>query len=102
LAEHYSEVIKVEGQQHDQISAYLWYLLAEHTGVPLLDRIEKGKKEIARTMSPQQLDEAESRATEWLKKTKKRSAFAGPEHVHRKIRGAGDYHSFDAAVTGTS
>ena len=68
----------------------LWYLLAENIGVPLLDRIEKGKKDMARAMSPEQLAEAESRATEWLKKTKKRSAFAGPEHVHQKIRAAGD------------
>ena len=90
LAEHYSEVIKVDGQQRDRVSAYMWYLLAENTGVPLLDRIEKGKKDIARAMSTEQLAEAESRAAEWLKSTKKRSAFAGPEHVHQKIRAAGD------------
>ena len=90
LAEHYSEVIKVDGEQQDCVSAYMWYLLAENTGVPLLDRIEKGKKDIARAMSTEQLAEAENRAAEWLKNTKKRSAFAGPEHVHRKIRAAGD------------
>jgi DNA-binding CsgD family transcriptional regulator len=90
LAEQYSEVIKVDGQQQDRVSAYMWYLLAENTGVPLLDRIEKGKKDIARTMSPQQLAEAESRAAEWLRSTKKGSAFAGSEHVREKTGAAGD------------
>ena len=90
MAEHYSEVIKVDGQQQDRVSAYMWYLQAENTGVPLLDRIEKGKKDIALAMSTEQLAEAENRAAEWLKNTKKRSAFAGPEHVHQKIRAAGD------------
>jgi hypothetical protein len=88
LSEHYSEVIKVDGQQQDRVSAYMRYLLAENTGVPL--RIEKGKKDICRTMSPQQLAEAENRAAEWLKSTKKRSAFPGPEHAHQTIRAAGD------------
>ncbi len=90
LAEHYSEVIQGDGQQQDRVSAYMWYLLAENSGVPLLDRIEKGRKDIGRTMSPEQLAEAETRAGEWLKSTKKQAAFAGPARVHEKIRAGAD------------
>ena len=68
----------------------MWYLLAENSGVPLLDRIEKGEKDIARAMSPEQLAEAESRAAEWLKSTERRSAFAGAQPVREKVRAAGD------------
>jgi len=90
LAEHYSEVIQVDGEQQDCVSAYMWYLLAENTGAPLLGRIEKGKKDIGRTMSPQQLAEAEKRAAEWLKTTKKKSAFAAREQFREKIRAGAD------------
>jgi DNA-binding NarL/FixJ family response regulator len=91
LAEHYSEVIEVDGQQQNCVSAYMWYLLAEKAASPLLGRIDEGKKNISRTMSPQQIAESEDRAAEWLRDTKKQSAFAGHEQLpseqpRRKMR----------------
>jgi hypothetical protein len=55
----------------------MWYLLAEKTAAPMLEQIEEGKKNISRTMFPQQLAEAKSRAAAWLRDTKKPSGFAG-------------------------
>jgi DNA-binding NarL/FixJ family response regulator len=64
----------------DPVSAYTWYLLAEKTTAPILDRIELGMTKIRQSMSPKQLEEAEARAAAWLKNTpantKKHSAFA--------------------------
>jgi DNA-binding NarL/FixJ family response regulator len=59
------------------VSAYMWYLLAEKAATPMLEQIEAGKKSTAQTMSPQQVAEAESKAAEWLRNTKKQVGFAG-------------------------
>ena len=67
---------RITGTEPDLVSAYTWYLLAERAAAPLLERIEEGKKNISRIMSPQQLAEAEGRATAWLRNTKKQSGFA--------------------------
>jgi len=85
LAEHFSQMKEVQnngdgqiaGFQPASVSAYMWYLLAEKTAIPMLEKIELGKKDIRLRMSPQQLAEAEDRAAAWLKDTRKRSAFAG-------------------------
>lgn len=84
LAEHFCQIengqIKdgqIAGAQPDPVSAYTWYLLAEKTATPMLGQIEEGKNNIRRTMSPQQLAEAEDRAAAWLKNTRKHSGFAG-------------------------
>jgi len=90
LAEHYSQVIQGDGKEQDCVSAYMWYLLAEGTGVPLLGRIEKGKKDISQTMSPKQVAEAEGRAADWWKNIKKQSAFAVPERPREKHRAGAD------------
>jgi len=79
LAQHFSQVVEVDGQNQNCVSAYMWYLLAEKAAMPLVEQIEEGKKSIARTMSPQQLVEAETRAGEWLKHTRKQSSFANPK-----------------------
>jgi DNA-binding NarL/FixJ family response regulator len=60
----------------DSVSAYMWYLLAEKAAAPMLEQIEAGKRSVRETMSPQQLEDAETRAAAWLKDTKKRSSFA--------------------------
>jgi len=87
LAEHFCQIVggRIEdgesaGAPPDSVSAYMWYLLAEETAAPMLEQIEEGKKNISRTMSPQQLAEAEGRAAAWLRNTKKQSGFtAGGE-----------------------
>ena len=87
LAEHFCQIVvgRIEDGQSadappDSVSAYMWYLLAEETAAPMLEQIEEGKKNISRTMSPQQQAEAEGRAAAWLRNTKKQSGFtAGGE-----------------------
>jgi DNA-binding NarL/FixJ family response regulator len=97
LAEHFYQIKDVrtddepmEGAQPDSVSAYVWYLLAEKATAPMLEQIEQGKKNISRTMSPQQLAEAEGRAAAWLRNTKKHSGFAGAGEIQtgrqRKMR----------------
>ena len=99
LAEHFCQIengqIKdgqIAGAQPDPVSAYTWYLVAEKTATPMLGQIEEGKNNIRRNMSPQQLGEAEDRATAWLRDTKKRSGFAGggeaPTSGQKKARAA--------------
>ena len=85
LAEHFCQIKDVQNNEEGQIagfqpasvSAYMWYLLAEKMAAPMLEQIEEGKKNISRTMFPQQLAEAEGRAAAWLRNGKKHSGFAG-------------------------
>jgi DNA-binding NarL/FixJ family response regulator len=89
LAEHFCQIKDVQNNEDGQIagfqpasvSAYMWYLLAEKTVAPMLEQIEEGKKNISRTMFPQQLAEAEGRAAARLRNTKKHSGFAGVGEV---------------------
>ena len=67
---------QIAAAQPDPVSAYMWYLLAERTAVLMLEQIEANKKTIHRTMSPQQIEEAETRAAKWLGNSKKQSGFA--------------------------
>jgi len=84
LAEHFCQIKDVQniddrqiaGFQPASVSAYMWYLLAEKKTAPMLEQIEEGKKTIGRTMSPQQLAEAERRAAAWLRNARKHSGFA--------------------------
>ena len=99
LAKHFSQIKdfpnkgdkQIEGFQPASVSAYMWYLLAEKTASPMLEQIEEGKKSIRRTMSPQQLTEAEGRAAAWLKNTRKQSGSAGGGQLRtvvQKLRAA--------------
>ncbi len=104
LADHFSQIKDVRdtdvrdtedgqntGFQSASVSAYMWYLLAEKAATPMLEQIEEGKNNISRTMSPQQLAEAENRAAAWLKNTKKQPGFAGGGQfraVGQKLRAA--------------
>ena len=90
LAEHYSEMIPVDGDPQDRVFAYMWYLLAEKAAAPLLERIEEGKESVRRDMSPQQFAEAERRAAEWLKSKKKQGTFAESGHDARKALAGAD------------
>jgi len=84
MAEHFSQT-QTEGIQSDDddiesrrdgqapastsasVSAYMWYLLAGKTAIPMLERIETGKDTVRQTMSREQLAEAESRAAAWIR-----------------------------------
>jgi DNA-binding NarL/FixJ family response regulator len=85
LAEHFSEVIEIDGQRQNSVSAYMWYLLAEKAASPLLEQIEKGKKSIGDNMSDEEIAEAQNRAEEFLNRTKEYSPSAGHER-HRSVK----------------
>jgi len=76
LAEHFSN-IKDAQNIHDPssrgatVSAYSWYLLADEAATSMLHRIEMGKENMRLEMSPQQIAEAEERATVWLRNRKR-------------------------------
>jgi DNA-binding NarL/FixJ family response regulator len=57
------------GVAQDRVSAYSWYLLAQHCETSQ-DR-ESAKKQLAKEMSPEQLAEAEGRVVEWLERHNK-------------------------------
>jgi two-component system nitrate/nitrite response regulator NarL len=57
---------KGKGDASDTVSAYMWYLVAH-------DQILRARKSLAKTMTVEQLLEAEQRAAEWLKRTAKRN-----------------------------
>jgi DNA-binding NarL/FixJ family response regulator len=86
LAGHY----KANNGPQDLVAAYMWYLLASKTAAPLFAEIEEGKSNIRRTMSPQQIEEAEARVAEWLKNSKKQSAFETHAHSHKRQHAAAD------------
>ena len=62
--------------QYDPVSAYMWYLVAETTAAAMGKRIEEGKKNLAQTMSPQEREEAERRASDRLQNLKEQSTSA--------------------------
>ncbi len=78
------QVGKMNGNPADEVSAYMWYLLAEKNAASLHQRIEDGKKRLSRTLSPQQRSEAESRVEEWAKGRKRQAASAIAEPAGEK------------------
>lgn len=80
LAKHFNEA-EIDGQKQDPVSSYMWYLLAENAAVPLLKRIEEGKKSLGETMSAQQIAEAQARAAEFFNKNKKHAASVAVEQI---------------------
>ena len=72
MAQHFSQIKDLQqakpdipGLQAACVSACMWYVLAEKTASLLLEQVATGKQELCRRMSPQQLEEAESRAASW-------------------------------------
>jgi DNA-binding NarL/FixJ family response regulator len=86
MAEHFSQVHNSvpdlangadkqrPGVQPASVSAYVWYLLAEKTAAPMLERVQEGKKNAQLSLTPAQLAEAETKAAAWLKNTKEQHA----------------------------
>jgi len=83
LVEHYG---KRNGSAADPVTAYMWCLLSEKTAASMRNQIESSKTNLSRIMSPQQLAEAEQRAAEWQKNTKKKSGFAEAEDQSSKAK----------------
>ena len=81
---------KANNGPQDLVAAYTWYLLASKTAAPLFAEIEEGKSNMRRTMSPQQIEEAEARVAEWLKNSKKQSTFETHPHPHKKMQAGAD------------
>lgn len=84
LAEHFSQPVPLDGKHQDPVSAYMWYLLAAKTAAPLLEQLEEGKKNLAQSMSVEQIAEGETRAAQWLKNSKKKPGFAETGKVPTK------------------
>ena len=83
LVQHYG---KRNGNAADPVTAYMWCLLSEKTAASMRNQIESSKRNLSRIMSPQQLVEAEQRAAEWQKNTKKKSGFAEAEDQPGKAK----------------
>jgi DNA-binding NarL/FixJ family response regulator len=62
LANHYRDGA---GVTRDPVSAYMWCLLSERAHVEMGDQISRAKKNLADTMTPEQLRDAERRAAAW-------------------------------------
>jgi DNA-binding NarL/FixJ family response regulator len=73
LVQHYSQR---NGNAADPVTAYMWCLLAERTTAAMGNQIESSKANLGRIISAEQLADAEQRAAEWQKNTKKKSSFA--------------------------
>jgi DNA-binding NarL/FixJ family response regulator len=72
LAEHFSNIKDAQNiSRGTTVSAYSWYLLADEAATSMLHRIEMGKENMRLHMSPQQIAEAEERATVWLRNRKR-------------------------------
>ncbi|MFZ0477727.1 MAG: response regulator transcription factor [Terriglobales bacterium] len=82
---HLAEYYQAENGHQDPVSAYVWYLLASATAAPVFAQIEDGKNNLRRSLSSDQIAEAESRVAQWLKNTRKQSAFADPATPTKKM-----------------
>jgi two-component system nitrate/nitrite response regulator NarL len=67
LANHYREGA---GVRRDPVSAYMWCLLSERAHVEMADQISRVKKNLADTMTPEQLRDAERMAASWQNNSK--------------------------------
>lgn len=76
LAEHYC---RTNDGGSDPVAAYMWYLVSEKSMTTMRNQVDCGKKHLSQTMSSKQVAESERRAAEWLKKTRKKPAFAGAD-----------------------
>ena len=81
LGEYYS----AENGRHDSVSAYVWYMLASATAAPVFAQIEEGKANLRRSLTTEEIAEAEGRVAQWLKNTRKQSTFADPATTRKKI-----------------
>ena len=79
MAEQFS---KVGGHPPDPVSAYMWYLVAEHDACSMYERIQAGKIRIVESMPLRQRAEAEQKAAEWLEAKKKKSVSSANDETN--------------------
>ena len=65
LAQRYQQG---KGGPRDLVSAYMWYLVSERTNLLLKDEISVAKRQLAESLSAEQMLEAENKALEHLRK----------------------------------
>ena len=75
LVQNYKDGI---GLPRDTISAYMWCLLSESSNVGVIDQITIAKKDLAESMTTEQILEAERKAAAWPNEPKRPSLFAVP------------------------
>jgi DNA-binding NarL/FixJ family response regulator len=85
LAEHYSIG---SGIPRDQVSAYMWCLLAERSNLDISCQIDTMKRAIALNLRPDQIIEAEHRALTLDRKGSKASGLYAPEDADEKVGSA--------------
>ncbi len=71
LAEHYNQ----GNGNSDPVAAYMWFLLCQKSTATMHNQVEAGKRTLGKSMSPQQVGEAERKAAEWLTEKKKDAGF---------------------------
>lgn len=81
LARHY---LSNDGH-NDPVAAYMWCLLATSTAAPLLAQITEEADNLRLGMSPDQITEAERRAADWTRNTKKDPASAAPRQAQKRM-----------------
>jgi DNA-binding NarL/FixJ family response regulator len=85
LAEHYTIG---DGIPRDQVSAYMWCLLAERSNLDISCQIDAMKRAIALNLRPDQITEAEHRALTLERKGSKASAMYALEAADAKVGSA--------------
>jgi two-component system, NarL family, nitrate/nitrite response regulator NarL len=70
LAESYRDG---QGTSKDYVAAYMWYLLSERALQDLKEEASLAKSRLLRQMSPDEVFEAQQRASEWLKEPESRT-----------------------------
>lgn len=63
LAEIYAEG---RGIPQDPVSAYMWYSVSERMSEPVREQIRVAKQRLAQNLRPEQINEAQQRAEQWL------------------------------------
>jgi DNA-binding NarL/FixJ family response regulator len=57
-----------KGVPKDMVSAYMWYLVSERSSLDWKDEISAAKRKLADSLTPEQVVEAQRKASAWLKK----------------------------------
>jgi hypothetical protein len=57
-----------KGAPKDMVSAYMWYLVSERTSLDMKDEISAAKRKLAESLTTEQVVEAQTKASAWLKR----------------------------------
>ena len=70
-----------QGVPKDLVSAYMWYLVSEHTCVELRNKVAEARSAIEEALTPEQISEAQRRAFTHLEKASESSSRLRRRHV---------------------